>query len=253
MKLGVFIALALCAVTSLAHASPSLIDQAVARSHARDHAGAIELYRQAYEIYSDPALLVRIAHELRLAGDAREALAYFCSYMYVDAAGELADEASTNARALAATLGYPTDSDRDACTMKPKAAPTKRNVASVDLLSDPIARPPPRITKREVAGLIMMGGSIASLGLVLLEAQKVQQLRKDIANDRPGTDVDALEDRKASAQLRQKLWLGVGGVALITGGILYVIGRADRKRAERAYVAPSLTKSGGGLVVGGTF
>jgi hypothetical protein len=253
MKLGVFIALALCFATSLAHAYPSLVEQAAARSSARDHAGAIELYRQAYEIKSDPALLVRIAHELRLEGDSREALKYFCSYLYIDAAGDLADDASTNARALAATLGNPTDSDQDACTTKPKAAVTKPATGNVDMLSEGIVRPPPSITKREIAGLITIGGSIASLGLVLLEAHTIRQLNDDIVADRPGTDIDALEDRKASAELRQKIWLVTGGVALITGGILYVTGRLDRKRAERAYVAPSVTKNGGGLVLGGTF
>jgi hypothetical protein len=253
MKLGVFIALALCAITSLAHAYPSLTEQAAARSQARDHAGAIELYRQAYEVNSDPALLVRIAHEHKLAGHTRDALAYFCSYLYVDAAGDLADDASTNARALAATLGNPTDSDHDACATKPKAAPTKRAAASVDMLSEPLVRPPPRITKREVAGLITIGGSIGFLGLVLLEEHKVQQLGSEIAEDAPGADIDALEDRKANAELRQKIWLAAGGAALLTGGILSVLGRADRKRAERAYVAPSLTKNGGGLVLGGKF
>lgn len=259
MKLGAFIAFAfaLCIVvtyTSVAHASPSLVDQAAARSRAGDHEDAIELYRQAYELDSDPALLVRIAHELRLAGDTQQALAYFCSYMYIDAAGELADEASANARALAAELGNPTDSDHDACETKPKPAGGTIALASnPDVLSGPIVRPPPSITKREIAGLISIGGSIGCLGLVLFEAHEIKQLNAEIAEDRPGADIDALTHRKDNAALRQKIWLAAGGVALLTGGILYVTGRADRKRAERAYVAPRLTKHGGGVVLGGIF
>jgi hypothetical protein len=250
MKLGVFIAVVLC--SSHAIASPSLSDQAAAKSRARDHKGAIELYRQAYEVYNDPALLVRIGHEHRLAGDAREALAYFCSYLYIDASGDLADDASTNARALAATLGNRTESDHDACATKAKAAP-KPVAPSADMIADVIVRPPPRITKREIVGLSLMGGTIASLGLALFEARRIEHLNDDITENRPGTNLDALEDRKSSAELRQKLFLVAGGATLITGGILYVTGRADRKRAERAYVAPSLTKSSGGLVLGGKF
>ncbi len=256
MKLGVFIALAICTSSAIAIATPSLTDQAAARSRAGDHAQAIELYRQAYEVYSDTSLLVRIAHEHRLAGHAHDALAYFCSYLYINASGDLADDASTNARSIATELGNPTDSDHDACETKPRAHAAARPATnkSVDVLSsEVIVRPPPRITKREVAGLITMGASVASLGLVLYEAHKIEQITEDMTENRPGTDLEALADRKDSAELRQKIYLGAGGIALITGGILYITGRADRKRAERAYVAPSLTKSGAGLVLGGKF
>ena len=252
MKLGTFIGATLCLFASVAHATPSPSEQAAARSRARDHAGAIELYRQAYELDSDPALLVRIAHEHRLAGDARQALAYFCSYMYVDAAGELADEASANARALAARLGNPAHSDHDACATKP-AGSRPAPPPTVDTLATSVPARPPRITKREVAGLVTLGGSVASLGLALLEARRIQNLGEQIDANSPGTDLAVLEDRKDSAALRQKVFLVAGGATLITGGILYVTGRADRKRAERAYVAPSLTKNGGALVLGGRF
>jgi hypothetical protein len=252
MKLVAFIAVAMCVLTSVGLASPSLVEQAAARSKARDHAGAIELYRQAYELERSPALLVHMAHEYRLAGNAREALAYFCSYIYVDAAGELADDASTNARALAAKLGNTTQSDHDACTTKPEqakpVAPT-----SVEMLSEVVVHKPPRITKREIVGLSLIGTSVVSLGLVVLETRKLGDIVDEIEANQPGANLDVLEDRKASAQLRQKLYLGVGGATLLTGGILYVLGRADRKRAERAYVAPSLIKNGGGLVLGGRF
>jgi hypothetical protein len=252
MKLGTFIVVAMCLFASAAFAAPSLADQAAARSKAGNHAAAIELYRQAYELESNPVLLVRMAHEHRLAGDARQALAYFCSYIYVDAAGELADEASTHARALAAKLGNPTQSDHDACATKPgKARPVAPT--SVEMLSETVIQKPPRITKREIVGLSLMGGSLVSLGLVVLETRKVGDLVDEIEANQPGADLDALESRKASAELRQKVYLVVGGATLFTGGILYVLGRADRKRAERAYVAPSLMKNGGGLVLGGRF
>jgi hypothetical protein len=113
--------------------------------------------------------------------------------------------------------------------------------------------PPPRITKREVAGLITLGGSVAGLGLALLEARDLKATRADIDTAAPGTDLDALRDRERGTALRQKMFLAAGGVAMLSGGLLYVTGRNDRIRAERAYVAPSLTKHGGGLVLGGRF
>jgi hypothetical protein len=260
MKLGLFIAVAMiCLSSTAAQASPSLADQAASRSRAGDRAGAIALYRKAYELESDPALLVRMAHEYRRAGNNREALAHFCRYMYVEAAGVLADEASTNARAISAELGTPTDSDHTACSSRPRASQASSAQAApvapaVDTLALVLAAPPPSITKREIAGLITLGGTVGSLGLSLLEARRIKEARADInAASAPGTNLDALIDRRDGAELRQKLFLAVGGATLLTGGILYVTGRAERKRAEQAYVAPSLNKNGAGLVLGGRF
>ena len=252
MKLGVFIAVAMCLFASVAFGS-TFVDQADAKSRARDHRGAIELYRKAYETDSNPALLVRIAHEHRLAGDARQALEYFCSYIYVDAAGDLADEASSNARALSAQLGKPTDSDHEACTTKPAAPSAAATTQMQEEMLAVVIRKPPRITKREVVGLGLLAGSLVGVGMALYESGTINDIREELAADIPGTNVEALEDRKSSAELRQKLYLGVGGIAMVTGGILYALGRADRKRQERAYVAPSLLKNGGGLVFGGKF
>ena len=240
MKLGIFIAVGIAVSTSAAHGN----------SRRGDHAATIAQHREAYVLDSDPIHLVHIARAYRAAGNLREALAHFCSYIYVDAAGPLADEASANARALSAQLGNPTQSDRDACSPRSAASPPAA-VASVDMLAD--VPPPPRITKREVAGMITLGGSVASLGLALLEARELKNIRADQRASAPGTDQDALADRERSASLRQKLFLGAGGGALLTGGLLYVLGRNDRIRAERAYVAPSLTTRGGGLVLGGRF
>lgn len=252
MKSGVLIAVAVCIAASTAHASPTLVEQAAARGRARDHAGAIDLYRKAYEAESNSAILVWIAHEYKRVGNTREALAYFCSYMYVDAAGMLADEASLNARSLAAQMGNPTQSDHDACSQRPAASRTAEKTPTVDMV-EIVHRPPPRITKREVVGLATLGGSVAALGLALLEAQRIARIQTELATDDPGLDIDSLHAREDSAAFRQKMFLISGGVAMITGGILYVTGRNDRKRQERAYVAPSLLKNGAGVVMGRRF
>jgi hypothetical protein len=53
----------------------------------------------------------------------------------------------------------------------------------------------------------------------------------------------------------QKLWLLAGGVTLFTGGMLYVIGRHDRKQqdARALTLAPTANKNGGGVVLGRAF
>ncbi|HSD91183.1 MAG TPA: hypothetical protein VLB44_26855 [Kofleriaceae bacterium] len=254
MKWGTFILAALCAASgSRANAAPAVDDllaQAAARSAARDHAGAIALYREAYGLASDPHLLTLIADEFRLAGKPREALQYYCSYMYVAAAGDDADLASQHARELSAKLGKPAASDHDACSDKPATA---TSVTGVDALDIDLPPPGPIISKREIAGLSMLAASIGGLGVALYEGHEVARVRSAQRANDPTVDQDALQAQAESHALKQKLWLAGSGVTLLTGGILYVIGRNERHKAEKAMIAPTVNKNGGGLVVGRRF
>jgi hypothetical protein len=237
MKLVAFIVASLYAVT------------AVADPH------SVEQLRKQYELDSDPAILVRIAHEFRKAGDQREALAYFCSYMYVDAAGPLADEASANARAIAAQMGKPTQSDHEACSTRPPATrETTSGTQEPNLaLYTTVSVAPKGISRREIIGLSGLGGSLVFLGLSLWEGDKLRDIHKQQRTDDPTVDQDALADREGSASLRQKLYLIAGGATLITGGILYVTGLNARKKAERTLVAPTVSKNSAGLTLGRRF
>ena len=255
MKWGTFIFAALCAASSShANADPAddaLLGRAAARSAAGDHAGAIALYREAYGIASDPHLLTLIADEFRVAGKPREALQYYCSYMYVAAAGDDADLASQHARELSARLGKPVTTDHDACNDKAPAAATA--VTGVDTLDVDLPLRSPSISKREIAGLSMLAAGLGGLGVALYEGSEVARVRAEQRQNDPTSDQDALQAEAASHILKQKLWLAGGGVTLLTGGILYVIGRNDRHKAEKAMIAPTANKNGGGIVVGRRF
>lgn len=241
MKLGTFVVAALCAgATSSAFAAP-------------DHSAAIEQYRQAYATNSDPHLLTLIADEYRAAGNAREALDYYCSYMYVAASGDDADHASASARELAVTLGHSGATDHEACNPKSHAA--AKPVTGVEALDLTIPPPPASITKREIVGLSLLGVGIGSLGMALYEGRELAHVRAaQLVND-PTTDADALARQANDHSRNQRLWLLGGGVTLVTGGLLYVIGRHDRKQqdARALTIAPTASKNGGGLVLGRAF
>lgn len=230
MKLGTFIVAFVCAATPIASANSN-----------------IDRYRKQYEQESNPALLVSIAHEYRRTGEMREALAYYCSYMYVDAAGPLADEASDNARAISAKLGKPTQSDHEACSTRPPATRDEPKTVTTTV------RPelPKSIYMREILGVTGLGVSLGMLGLALIEARDLQGIRDEM--DVKGADLDALAARERSTEMRQKMWLIGGGVVLIAGGISYVTGRNARKKAEAMYVSPTFTKGGAGLTAGRRF
>jgi hypothetical protein len=240
MKLGTFIVAALCAATSSAAAGT--------------HDKAIEQYRAQYEQQSDPHLLTLIADEYRAAGQVREALDYYCSYMYVDAAGDDADHASENARALAVKVGRSGATDHEACDAKSKAAaaPSVTGVQALDLNIPP---PPARITKREIVGLSMLAMGVGGFGMALYEGRELARVRKAQQINDPTVDADELAAQGDAHVRNQKLWLLGGGVTLVTGGIMYALGRHDRKTqdARALAIGPTATKGGGGLVVGGRF
>jgi hypothetical protein len=250
MKLGTFIVAMLC-IASTAHADTDLEVRAAAKSAARDHKGAIELYRQAYEVESNPRILTLIGDEWRALGNKREALNYYCSYMYIDAAGDDADHASEQARMLAKLLGRDASTDREACDDKPAQKPV--SVTGVDAIGTTLPPPPSRISKREIVGLSMLAAGVGGLGVALYEGREVARVRGAQLVDDPTVDADALAAKANSHELKQKLWLVGGGATLITGGILYVIGRNDRKSAERAMIAPTATKNSAGVVYGRKF
>jgi hypothetical protein len=239
MKLGTFIVAALCAATS---------SSALAGTHDK----AIEQYRQQYEERSDPHLLTLMADEYRAAGKLREALDYYCTYMYVDAAGNDADHASQNARTLAVKLGRSGETDHEACNPKKAEAKPITGVAALDLQIPP---PPARITKREIVGLSLLAAGIGGLGMSLYEGHELKKTRAALLVDDPSVDMNKLVEDGKNHLHNQKLWLLTGGVVMFTGGALYVIGRHDRKtRDQRALsLAPTASKSGGGLALGGRF
>lgn len=231
MKLGTFIMAALCA------AAPAYAD----------HLAMVQHYQRAYGEQPDPHLLTMIANEYRDAGKPNEALAYYCSYIFTEPAGDDADYASQEVHKLRPGV----DSDHDACTHTPPVMHSE-----VDILA---AMPavPPVISKREIAGASLMALSIGAFALALHEGGQANKLNAELAalvpNGPRPPDADTLADRATSAENKEKWLLAAGGVTLVGGGIMYLIGRHDRLKAENVLVGPILTKRGGGLVLNGKF
>ncbi len=231
MKLGIFMAL-VCAVT------PALAD-----SSAR-----IESYRKAYGESADPHLLVQIANEYRDAGAARDAVAYYCSYIFTAPSGDDADFASAQLHALRPE----TDNDHDACkTAQPVA---KARVIEIVL---PVPVVPAPITKREIAGIATMALAAAAVGFALYEGEQVASDNRqldalDPSQSHPASTA-SLEARAAMHQSREMWALAGSGLALVTGGVLYLTGRHDRHKAEAAVLAPTVSRSGAGMTLSGSF
>ena len=232
MKLGIFMVVLVCAV------APALAD-----TNAR-----IDGYRKAYGESADPHLLVLIANEFRDAGSSRDAVAYYCSYIFTAPAGDDADYASSQLHVLRPDA----ESDHDACKSAQPVA--KARVIEVVV---PVPVVPAPITKREVAGIATMAAAAISFGFALYEAEQVASDNRqldalDPTQSHPASTT-GLEARAAMHESRETWLLAGGGLALVTGGVLYLTGRHDRHRAEAAILAPTMTKGGAGLSLSGAF
>lgn len=230
MKLGTFILAALCI------ASPVYAD----------HLAMIEQYQRAYGETPDPHLLTMIANEYRDAGKPADALAYYCSYMFIAPAGDDADYASQQAHVLKPGA----ESDHDACTAQ---KPVTRNVDELTVM--PVI--PPRISKREIAGMSVIALGLGAFGVAIYEGKQGDKFRGQIAGLDPGLPkpswFDATQSKATSAYDRQKWALAGGGALIVAGGIMYLIGRHDRLKAEATMVTPSVSKNSAGLTFSGKF
>src|SRR5882672_840776 len=97
-----------------------LVRRAIAKSQAGEHATAIDLYLQAFNIVPNAVLLSNIGTEYEQAKLPNDALKYFCKYLDADPNGQLAQNAIQQAKALQAQLGNTITDDKDVC--KPKKA-----------------------------------------------------------------------------------------------------------------------------------
>jgi hypothetical protein len=222
-----------------AHAEGDQVDtlgEAAMRSHAGDHAGAIERYVQAYRSDGDVELLAIVGSEYRDAGRPREAIQNFCAYLAVEPRGPNAAFAVAQVRAVQAELGKQIPSDRDVCLP----------VAAVDLALSPPSltppsRPPPSLSPGAAelvapqgwSDLELAGAGIAALGLATIGA---------------GAYLGAERSRDAGLLL-----CATGSVALATASVLYVVGRRARIASDRLAVVPAVSLAGAGLTVSGGF
>jgi len=230
MKLGTFILAALC-IASPAYA---------------DHLAMIEQYQRAYGETPDPHLLTMIANEYRDAGKRSEALAYYCSYIFIAPDGDDADYASQQAHALKPGA----ESDHDACTSQ---KPVTHNVDELSVLP----AMPPKISKREIAGISVIALGLGAFGLALYEGKQGDKLAAQMGALDPELPkpawYDATQAKETTFYNRQKWALAGGGALIVTGGILYLIGRHDRLKAEATLVAPTVTRNSAGLTMSGKF
>ncbi len=232
-----------------------LVKQAIAKSQAKQHAEAIDLYLKAYTVVPLPTLLSNVGTEYQQINKPVEALKYFCLYLEKDPTGPLATYATSQAKVLEIQLGNTGVDDATVC--KP-AEPPPPDPEPTPTPEAPATPPADRGKGMKVAGLVTGGVGLVSLGLGFYFGAKAQSISDDISShtnpDDPWRDdIRDYQDQGQRYENLQIVTLVAGGVLVVAGGFLYLRGRSKSSSAERVTVAPSATPSSVGLVFGGAF
>jgi tetratricopeptide (TPR) repeat protein len=211
-------------------------------------------YERAYEAKESPALLYNLGQAYRAAGESQKALNSYRSYLrHVPDAPNRAEVVTLidGLRKSIDAQKQAQEKDKDkppapsTVEVKPQSQPEPAQVT-------PPPPPPPQQAgplpptpadralgkKLKLAGLGVAAVGVAGLVLGGTFAGLTDSANHDINNPKPGAPYDKdLESRGNTYQSVEIATFAVGGAALVTGVVLYVVG-VKKSRSQRFAVAP---------------
>ena len=266
-----------------------LVNKAIAKSQAGDHAGAIELYRQAYALVPVPVLLSNIGAEYEASDKPVEAMKSFCEYLDADPTGANASYARAQAKALAPKLGR--SADEDPCKPAPATPPppppdggpelgtgsgsgsdvgtgsgttttttgTAATPPNGQLGTTASATPAPAKSPLPTAGLIVGGIGVAAFGAGVyfgIDGKNISDFITNYTMTHPNMmwpdDIQKRQQRGELDNTLQTAFMISGGVAVAAGAVMYFVGRSHHTD-EHVAILPSVSPTSAGLVATGRF
>ncbi len=242
-------------------AAGELVRKAIARSQAGDHAGAIDLYQQAYAIVPSSVLLSNIGSELQQSGKLQDALHYFCMYLESDPGGTNAPYATSQAKALQIQLGQKPVDDRSVCAATPEVVPVPPpapNPYDAKLAAAPVDHDAAaHHTTLQYAGAGIAVAGLAALGFGIYAGVHAKTLSDEVSGHNNALPWPAnIRSIEHSGQRYEDLQIGFlisGGALTATGAILFVVGRPDRAESASDRTALRITPTRNGVAVAGRF
>jgi tetratricopeptide (TPR) repeat protein len=232
-----------------------LMKQAITKSQAGDHAGAIEIYQKAYATFPLPTILSNIGAEYQLETKPVEALKYFCMYLDKDPAGPLASFATGQAKLLQSQLTGAAVEEANVCKApaQTQPPPPPPNPEPQPVPATPSSGDPGSGMK--TTGLVVGGVGVLSLGLGIYFGLQAKKISDDISDNQSmwRNDIVAYQDKGQRDEYLQITFLVVGGVAVLGGAALYVKGRSKTKAAEQTTITPAMSSGSAGVSIQGVF
>ena len=247
-----------------------LVKQAIAKSQAGDHAQAVELYSDAYDIIPEALLLSNMGSEYQQMKKPVEALKFFCKYLDADENGNNATYVRAQARTLYIELGGVTHvEDDELCEPIVKPEPVKPppppppDTRLEEKKPPPEPSPPPPPKAHGTSPLRYVGVAITGLGLAAvgggvyygLEAKKIDDEISNHPTDVPwGSDIKEKEARGRTYNTRAVALMAGGGSAVVLGlAVILLTGSSDSAPSETVTFAPIATPDSVGFAAAGRF
>jgi hypothetical protein len=249
-----------------------LVKQAITKSQAGDHDGAIALYQKAYAVVPQPMLLSNIGSEYQHANKPDDAVKFFCRYLAADPTGVNSQYSTAQVKTLQIQLGHQVD-DKDACKVIPPKPATKP-LPPPEMVPPTSPEPTPEVTATadhpteapadtgggnkktlEYAGFGITGAGAVLFAIGTYYGVEAKRISDSISSHDMNLPWDPhirdIEREGQSDENKQIGFMIVGGVVMVGGAVVALIGH--NRAAEHVAIAPTATPSSVGLVVSGGF
>lgn len=256
-----------CVIVAIVAASPWSVaadENSEAKEHYQKGTKAFDLgaydeavneYSTAYRLHDDPALLYNIGQAHRLAGHMSEAIRFYKRYLLRSPNAPNRAEVEQKIAELQKLLdqqkkasNLPPDQPRPPASAgqpveTPPAAVTPPPPTATPAPQGPIAEAPTPIEThngrtKKIAGIVTGGVGVAAI-VVGATFGGLAQKNSD-ALTKLAQNMQPFDSSKQSAgktdQILEGVFLGIGGAAVVTGVVLYVLGHREAKEARVAVV-----------------
>jgi tetratricopeptide (TPR) repeat protein len=227
----------------------ALSDQGRQYHDAADYDRAIASYKEAYELAPSPGLLFNMGQAYRLKGDCDDAAIMYRSYLRSDPDRPERDLTRTHLVTVEncmarRTMLHPLLGDR---------AAGKAATAAAGGIDQPAV--PGRRLKRAGLAVGIGGGALVGVGIyfAVQASDASSEVERLIEMGAKWKDVKELDARGRRDSTLATVFAVGGGAAAIAGGVMYLMGRNEAKRAEGRKISIAPTPGGGQVSVAWDF
>ena len=223
-----------------------LSDQGRALHDRGEYSGAVDAFQAAYVLAPSPAILFNLGQAYRLKGDCDNAVLMYRAFLRSRVEPQLQDIARAHLGnvekcASSAVMGRPGSAAGAAATPGTSVTPTSRTDGE---------SAPGRGLRR--GGVVTAIGGGVLLGLAGYFAYRAADANDEVEERYERgvkwRDLEALDSRGERDNMLATGLAVTGGVAVLTGGVLYLVGWRQAERAERRPTMSVAPTRGGGAV-----
>jgi len=204
----------------------------------------IELLADLYAESNDPTYIYNQGRCYQQNGRGADALIRFREYLRKTPNLPASEKAEVE-RTISELENQQNEQQKKAQTAAATPAPPQPTIV---VAPAPEGRDEKRLLR--VAGIVAASVGVVGIGVGVYMGYRTQQLSNDVTSDaKKSMFSQSKYDDGQRAEILQWVGYGVGGVALVAGGVLYLVGTGRFGGEGGPVVAPTVTPNGGGATL----